>query len=218
METINAQIQDWIDYKGSGDKYRIEHDFDCKLTGGNLNADTLISLWLPLRYALNSCNTKRWKRYKGTSNLKKNDKFLKALMKDLPEFISNKELLNKLEKLFKLGRTHANVIILPYRRWNTIRGGKPYWDYFPHFLYDLLDTDDELFLTATRAWIKREHLEMFFDGEICKDNIKDLWGSGSTVSHNPANKKFDVKLLIDNYIDILEQRQKFFKRNCARSK
>lgn len=59
---------------------------------------------------------------------------------------------------------------------------------------------------------------MFFDGEICKDNIRDLWGLGSPVSHNPGDKKFDVKLLIDNYIDILEQRQKFFKRNCTRSK
>lgn len=88
MKTIEKHIQYWINYKGSGDEYRKERDLDCKHTGGNLNADTMISLWLPLRYALNSCNTKRWKRYKGTSNLKKNDKFLKALKKGSSTFYS----------------------------------------------------------------------------------------------------------------------------------
>ena len=59
METIKTHIQYWIDYKGDGDEYRRTHDLDCILTDGNLFADTLFSLWLPLRYVLNYCGTER---------------------------------------------------------------------------------------------------------------------------------------------------------------
>ena len=34
------------------DKFRSEHDLDCVLRNGNLHADTIFSLWLPLRFAL----------------------------------------------------------------------------------------------------------------------------------------------------------------------
>ena len=76
METIRTHIQYWIDYKGTSDEYRRAHDLDCILTDGNLNADTLISLWLPLRYVLNYCDTERWKRYRRIKGLKNNENFL----------------------------------------------------------------------------------------------------------------------------------------------
>ena len=87
-----------------------------------------------------------------------------------------------------------------------MRGGNPYWDYFPHFLYDLLNTEDEMFMSTMQAWIERENLQMFFDGEIVKDKIIDLCGLGNPWSHYPGNEQFDVQKLIDNYISILEQR------------
>ena len=210
METIKTHIQYWIDYKGSGDEYRKTHDLDCILTGGNLYADTLISLWLPLRYVLNYCGTAHWEKYRRTKNPKNNNEFLKVLKNNLQTFIPDDEMLSKLEKLFMLGRTRANVIILPYRRWNNIRGGDPYWEYFPHFLYDLMNTEDEHFLKAVQEWIMREHLQLFFDGEINKDRILDLCGMGKPWSHNPGDDKFNVHRLIDNYISILDQRNTFF--------
>ena len=207
METIKTHIQYWIDYNGNTDEYRRTHDLDCILTDGNLYADTLISLWLPLRYVLNYCDTEQWEQYRSIKYLKDNDDFLFKLKDNLKTFIPNDEMLSKLEELFKLGRTRANVIILPYRRWNKMRGGIPYWEYFPHFLYDLLNTDDEEFLETIRHWIGREQLQMFFAGEINKDKIIDLCGLGNPCSHNPRNKQFDVPKLIDNYIDILKQRE-----------
>lgn len=210
MENIKAQIQYWInyDYNKSGDEYRKTHDLDCILTDGNLYADTLFSLWLPLRYVLNYCGTAEWETYRKTKRLKKNKDFLDRLMKNLQTFIPDEKMLGKLETLFELGRTRANVIILPYRWWNGVRGGIPYFDYFPHFLYDILNTEDVKFLEATQEWIERENLQMFFKGEIKKDNILDLCGTGNPCSHDPRNKQFDVNKLIDNYIDILEQRKR----------
>ena len=145
-------------------------------------------------------------KYRRMKDLKNNDAFLNDLKNNLQMFIPDKGLLGKLEKLCKLGRTRANVIILPYRRWNNMRGGDPYWDYFPHFLYDLLNTEDEMFMSTMQAWIERENLQMFFDGEIVKDKIIDLCGLGKPWLHYPGDKQFDVQKLIDNYISILEQR------------
>lgn len=211
MDTIKTQIQYWIDYKGSGDEYRKSHDLDCMLTEGNLYADTLISLWLPLRYVLNFSGTNQWEKYRvGVKNIKNNDEFMYLLKENLSDFIPNEEILVKLEELFKLGRTRANVIILPYRRWNAMRGGDPYWEYVPHFLYDLLNTEDVCFLETVQGWIEREHLQMFFAGKIEKNSIRDLCGLGNPWLHDPGDKKFDVLMLIDNYISILKERGKYF--------
>lgn len=61
---ITQKIQSWIDYnrnkpkgnyaahKQEHDEYRKNNDLDCILTDGNLYADTIFSLWLPLRFVL----------------------------------------------------------------------------------------------------------------------------------------------------------------------
>lgn len=97
METIKTHIQYWIDYKGDGDEYRRTHDLDCILTDGNLFADTLFSLWLPLRYVLNYCGTAQWEKYRRMKDLKNNDAFLNDLKNNLQMFIPDMGLLGKLE-------------------------------------------------------------------------------------------------------------------------
>lgn len=87
---IKMQIEYWINYTGTGDAYRKKNDLDCILTNGNLFADTLFSLWLPLRYTLNYCGCERWKMWleKTPSNFKfkDSDKFMRDLLlcKDYP--------------------------------------------------------------------------------------------------------------------------------------
>ena len=219
MSNIVKHIQYWIDYNGTGDEYRKKHDLDCILTGENLYADTLISLWLPLRYILNRENTIQWNAYleyekqvlrPNKTYLKNYDIFMEDLKNNISVFIPNKELREKAEKLFELGRTRANVIILPYRKWNTVRGKAPYWEYMPHFLYDLLNTEDDYFLNTVRYWIKDQQLTMFFSNEevLIKENIKDLAGTGSVFKHNTTS--IDVDVLLDSYIDILTKRQRCF--------
>lgn len=217
MENFKKHIQYWRDYKGSGDNYRKDHDLDCILTNGNLYADTLISLWLPLRYILDKENTQIWEerlKYEKEKlrpqnrNLKSDNEFLDDLKNNFSKYIPNENMQKKVEELFKLGRTRANVIILPYRRWNNIRGFAPYWEYMPHFLYDLLKTDNESFLMTIQGWIKEQKLCMFFKDEnnLVKENIKDLCDSGDIFKHK--SDEINVNTLIDNYIDILKNRSK----------
>lgn len=213
-EPIKDEIQYWIDYTGKSDEYRKTHDRDCILTDGNLYADTLFSLWLPLRYTLNHCNNDRWveireKAYKKAIWVKDNNYYLQEFKNNLNKFLPEDSTVEKLAELFELGKTRANVIILPYRRWNNIKGNAPYWEYIPHFLFDLLNTDKEMFINTMKQWMKDEHLEMFFkDEEISLGSIRDLAGTGKVTSHKPAN--IDLDKLLQNYIDIIKVRQEFY--------
>ncbi len=64
MRAIKRKINSWICYEkarpktaysvypSAHDEFRRMNDLDCILTNGDLCADTIFSLWLPLRFAL----------------------------------------------------------------------------------------------------------------------------------------------------------------------
>lgn len=218
-EHIQEKVLDWIWYeehkpqtkyeedKISHDIFRQEHDLDCVLSNGNLSADTIFSLWLPLRFTLVSING--YKKLNEFGDLNNRYFFLKVLLKrNVMETLLPKgnESVKLLSRLFQLGQTKANVMILP-NRYLQVRGMAPYYDYMPYFLlecfvggnfHEVFGTDEKLI-----AWIIQEKLEDFFCGEICKQNIRDLAGTNNIKCGIPKN----IDLLLNNYIDILESRQ-----------
>ena len=212
-EPILNKLSYWRNYCGTGDEYRKTHDLDCILTDGNLLADTIFSLWLPLRYTLNFFDSPQWIKWKEfeadvlkkeRTSLKNHEPFLKDLESNIECFLPNHEITRQLIYLFYLGQKRCNIMILPYRSWNTKRGLFPYYDYLPHFLYDILNTDDT---TAIVEWIRREELTMFFiDKIIDKEHIIDLDGTGNVCRHFP--KQIILPTLLENYLHILEQREK----------
>lgn len=210
-KSIITKIEYWINYKGSGDEYRKTHDLDCILTGGNLYADTIISLWLPLRYTLNHFDCiewRAWKKYELDNDIRLKDcqEFLLDLATNIKIYLPYSQITKKLIELFEIGQTRANIMILPYRRWNNLRGCKPYFDYVPHFLYSLLDTSDEEFLLTVRKWVEREKLLPFFENEIVGlSQIKDLAGTGAVYNHRPVD--INLSLLLTNYLEILRKRE-----------
>ncbi|WP_282924013.1 hypothetical protein [Mediterraneibacter massiliensis] len=213
---IREKIRYWRKKTKAGDLYRQKTDLDCILTDGNLNADTIFSLWLPLRYVLNhfACASwEKWKEYEYEElkpkkvGLKEYPEFLNDLLANMEEYLPAEKLTALLSVLFDLGQQRCNVMILPYRAWNRRRGEAPYWEYLPHFLYDLLRTDSPIFLQAMSAWIRSEHLEMFFmDERLEKESLKDLAGTGMVWKHAPKN--IDLEKLLTNYIAILKERKK----------
>jgi hypothetical protein len=224
-QPIKQKIADWIWYDDGKptskylenpkehDEYRRWHDRDCVLTGGNLYADTMFSLWLPLRHTIARINTQDAIREVGDMNQKVD--FLRALNqgnnleKLLPEKLS---IVRTLSELFELGLGRENVFILTDRSLNTARGRRPYWDYMPHFLYELFEGGD----FANRfendkevvAWILSEHLEVLFeDAIIDREHIKDLSGGGDVhISLAPEGLEAQEQLL-QNYIHILKLRR-----------
>ena len=198
------------------DEWRRTRDLDCILVGGDLRADMLFSLWLPLRYALNYFDCPQWVAWKEKEyahkrkrrfELKRCPEFLNDLENNTSIFLPDGEdkIAKSLERLFELGQTRANVIILPERSWNRERGKSPYYDYMPHFLYDFLKQGSTTSSEAVENWIRDQHLDMFFEGgEIAAGALRDLARTGNVKSHKPGD--INVSLLLGNYCNILEQR------------
>lgn len=105
----------------------------------------------------------------------------------------------------------CNVMILKDRSMQR-RGDKPYYDYMPYFLSECFENGDFSFYFTggdeeLKEWIREENLEMFFKDRIEKEAIKDLAGTGNIKKGVPQ----DMNFLLDNYIAILEQRERLIK-------
>lgn len=224
-EPIITKLKEWIIYAENEpmvdyyenpevhEEYRKTHDRDCILTEGNLYADTIFSLWLPLRNTIVSLNEEQ--TIKEVGDIYDKISFVKALVKEdnLEKLLPVKyTIVNKLCKLFELGMERCNVMILPKRWLNTARGKKPYYDYMPLFLLESFPGG--AFASAWDgledylAWIRQEKLELFFNGEIKPENIKDLAGTGDIQKSFPQNGAIGMEHLIDSYIDILLERKR----------
>lgn len=225
---IIKQISFWYNYEKNApktkygedrdthDEYRKQNDLDCILCGGDLSADMIFSLWLPLRWVLVRLNGyEKINKIITTSREKPLNKplFCQKINSE-PELIEvlfpkQSESVVLLSKLFVLGQTRANVMLLKDRQLQK-RGSKPYYDYMPYFLYECFEggafswafsTDDVL-----KEWLAKEHLECFFSGETDKNNIKDLAETGNIKNGIPK----EVNCLLKSYIQILEERMNFY--------
>ncbi|SES92519.1 hypothetical protein SAMN02910413_1278 [Pseudobutyrivibrio sp. C4] len=222
-EPIKTKIAFWCDYDKNApkskyeddpqehDKYRSEHDLDCILNDGNLFADTIFSLWLPLRTILVRINS--YTKLNRVGNINNKISFLNKLMEvdNLNQYLprdDKRAIL--LSELFEIGQTKANTMILPNRKLQE-KGDEPVYDYMPHFLAECFQKgrfsyafkDDEAF----KRWINDQKLTMFFKDEIIDINhIKDLSGSKNVRCNIPPEGK--ETLMLENYIQILKERER----------
>lgn len=219
---IIQKISSWIEYEENKpktkydedaenhDKFRSELDLDCVLRNGNLHADTIFSLWLPLRFALvRLSGYDKIKEITGL-NLEQSVPFWKALISNgnLKKLLPIKnETTRLLSELFYYGQKIENTMLLP-ERWLQSRGGDPYYDYMPYFLYECFKGGNfhKAFGSDEKVceWIREENLECFFDGTVCKENIIDLAGTGNVKRGIPD----DLNYMLRSYISILQKREK----------
>lgn len=210
----HAPKSNYKEHSEEHDEYRRQHDRDCVLTGGNLYADTIFSLWLPLRHTIIRINDREAINTMGNINSKyvflreliKGDNLEKLLPAELP-------IVSKLSTLFALGLGRENVFILPERWLNSARGIK-YKDYVPKFLLECFpggefarcwkDKD------ALIKWVRKEHIECFFDGDIVPENLRDLSGAGDIDISLPPEGIGPMEKMLERYIEILQERKKYF--------
>ena len=208
----NAPITEYNYEKEKHDKYRSENDLDCILRNSNLNADSIFSLWLPLRFVLVTINGYRRLKRITRVKLNKSNEFLERLLVDrnLEKLLPlENETTHLLSELFVYGQQVENRMLFPEGcRLLQKRGKKPYYDYMPRFLYECFIGGD--FCSAFKNdeelidWIKKEDLISFFDGKISKDNIIDLAGTGNVKKVIPE----DLNGMLKKYISILQKREK----------
>lgn len=195
-------------------EYRSKFDLDCQHLKGDLNADMIFSLWLPLRYVLFSLNGKKMYKLTTDSFTKKNlTEIYSNLIRNIEEYLPyENELVIKLSKFYSLAMGRENVMRLPDRALNSKRGMGPYYDYIPYFLEQSFEGGDfsssfENNNIVFIEWIKKEKLELLFKENIVdKNNILDL--AGSNDLHSVVNKNnINVNCLLDSYINVLEKRK-----------
>lgn len=211
----NSPKSDYQTHAEEYDAFRAANDRDCILTDGNLYADTIFSLWLPLRNTITRINSRE--AVEKVGKIKSKYSFCKCLLdsnqldKLLPQ---DSSVVKTLRELFVLGLKRCNVMLLTDRRLNSKRGMAPYYDYIPRFLYELFPGGDfeDAFESEKELveWINREKLHMLFDGEICRENIRDLSGSGDLkVSLAPAGDDA-LEQMLRNYYTILKIRDMYY--------
>lgn len=229
---IRKKIEEWIWYddhepkssyrenREEHDSFRAGHDRDCVLTGGDLRADTLFSLWLPLRHTMERLNDRE--KIRSVGNISRKYDFLRELIKgdNLEKLLPAEEpAVQQLSLLFAYGLGRGNVFILPDRRLNCARARKPYWDYMPVFLLESFQggafadywNSPEDYL----QWIHREHLEMFFEGGISPDHIIDLSRSGDVRISLAPEGICPMEHMLNNYLYILMKREKIFRESAG---
>ena len=212
----NCPKNNYLEHKEEHDAFRAANDRDCILTEGNLNADTIFSLWLPMKHTIARLNSKE--AIEAVGNFRSKYNFCKSLLEgdNLSRLLpSNNDVVKELRELFVFGLKRCNVMILPERWLNSKRGMSPYYDYVPRFLYELFPGGDfaQVFSSEEELvrWIEREKLHMLFkDGIISRDKIIDLSGSGDIkVSIAPDGEKSQQQML-HNYYTMLQLRDMYY--------
>lgn len=223
---IIAQIDKWIKYslnepqcpyKGNEmihDIYRALNDTDCKLTGGNLLADTIFSAWYPLKMVLECLNDKKF--YKQDKYGCDPHHYLKEIQSNIDKLLpKEKKVVQKLYEFFSIANTRGNVMILPNRQMQS--RGINYLDQMPKTLYECFEGGkfSKYFGKdfTVKDWVVREHLELFFDGEIKKDRIKPILESES-IKPNEFYWLEDESAIIsmlENCILVIQKRNAIYK-------
>ncbi len=226
-EPIRKKVEEWLWYDENQpksnyfanveehDRFRRLHDRDCVLIGGELKADTLFSLWTPLRHTIVRLNDRE--TIQSVGDISKKFVFLREFIKGdnieklLPE---TESIVQKLSELFELGMGRENVFLLPERQLNCARARKPYYDYVPVMLLEAFPggvfsaywNSPEAYL----RWIDEEHMEVFFDGGVSPEHIRDLSGSGDIHDSLAPEGVVAMGRMLDSYIAVLKERRRYY--------
>lgn len=213
----------WLPLRGNEiyfDEYRRDNDLDCRLAGGDLRADTIFSLWIPLRYTLVVMNGLSWLQEE-FGEVKKRQTFLQKLLNyGLEDLLPCDEpLVQVLQELFVRGCGRENVMILLNRGLNDMRAQPPYLDYMPYFLRECFQGGKffQLFnrdMAVVRSWMMEQELQFFFqDGYLLPESLLDLARSGDITQGHPMMGKTpeigeaDLLAMLQQYNEILKQRR-----------
>lgn len=196
------------------EKWRKENDLDAVWLNGDLHADTIFSVWMPLKMCLQCLAGNRFSRkgirrtpYKTQEYY--DDIVINIMENDNPYLPRNDELVEELYQFAELASTRANVMRLPNRkmqvRWK-------YYDQMPKTLYECFESDTSVFSKhfesddAVKEWVKAEKLEMFFDGYTTRDNIKPLIDRMKSSEFQWLEEYEDILEMLKKYNEILRVR------------
>lgn len=208
-------IINFINYWMVSKKPRKDNDLDCIYLNGDLCADTIFSVWTPLKFVLDCLNPDE-KFYKKDRFGPDPHKFLKRIKNNVDTYLpKSEEVVKELYYFAKLAETRANVMKWPSQGINGTRYDK-YYDQMPPTLYNCFPKGDyysyfqnEIMLSH---WITRENLQMFFyNNAISRKTIKPLIASMKPDERRWLTDKSEILEMLQTMNLILEERLLFFK-------
>ncbi|MFD0672216.1 hypothetical protein [Cohnella sp. GCM10027633] len=162
------------------DDWRRENELDVVWLRGDphdLHADTIFSLWMPLKMCLQCVAGDVFIRKGNRGIPAKTQEHYDDIIANINSYLPRADpLVKELYRFAELASTRANVMRLPKRRMQS--RGVYYFDQMPRTLHECFEggrfspyfTNDD----GVRDWVTSEKLCMFFAGEITQVNIKPL--------------------------------------------
>ncbi|RTR28112.1 hypothetical protein EKG37_17565 [Robertmurraya yapensis] len=198
------------------DKWRKKYDLDVIWLEGDLNADTIFSLWMPLKMCLQCLNPDIFEKSGPMRKPLKNQYWFKKIIEEIDTYLPpSDDLVKELYKFAELASTKANVMRLPARRMQ-VRGIK-YFDQMPKTLYECFKdgnftkyfnyNDEEVM-----EWIKEEKLKVFFEGNtISNHTIKPLIGNLHPSQCKWLKEKENILQMLKTFNEVLTYRSRLIK-------
>ena len=214
------------------DQWGSLNDMDCIYYNGNLNADTLMSAWTPIKWVAEFLNKEygmkfyKYDRYAQNQNNSLNPYHcLRKLGDDPYAYIPEKHPLTiKLNHFLELAELPCNYILLPARDMNSERycmkrAENKIWlyDMVPATLYNIfekdklgkyfLGIDGEVDEEKIKDWVLENHLEMGFKGEvIAKENVIPLIVGLKASETKWLSEEDEILGALDYMINLLEKK------------
>lgn len=209
-------INYWMD---SYEKPRAENDIDCLYFAGDLRADTIFSVWTPLKFVLDNLNPHE-RFYKTNRYDNQNPhKFLLKIKADIDRFLpKDNKMVQELYRFAELAEKRVNYIKWPKQGINGQRYDDDF-DQIPPALYKCFpDSPDNKYCSYFNndeiellKWIRDEKLEpLFKNGSVKKENIKPLISIMKPYESKWLKDENEILEMLQNYNSILEERLKHF--------
>lgn len=195
-----------IKYYEATDEWRKKYDLDVIHLKGDLNADTIFSIWMPLKMCLQISNTYPYSDHGNNEKPYKSYPYIPNIIKNIDTYLP----YNKWKDLYEfvsIALTEANVMKLHNRKMQ-IRGEK-FCDQMPKTLYECFEGGifNEYFKDGkVDEWIRNANLSMFFEGKISRENIKPLIPRMKASEFEWLKNRQEIEQMLKNYCEILKMR------------
>lgn len=192
-------------YHETYNQWRKEYDLDVIHLNGDLLADIIFSIWMPLKMCLQISNTYPYSEHGNNEKPYKSYPYIPNIIKNIDTYLPYDDW-EELYKFVSIALTKANVMKLPERK---MQNRVKFYDQMPKTLYECFEGGElnSCFKNIqVEEWIKKQNLTMFFENNISRENIKPLISRMKASEFEWLKNKADVIEMLKNYNEILEVR------------
>ncbi|SHN33628.1 hypothetical protein [Gracilibacillus kekensis] len=185
--------------------WRKRYDLDVIHLNGNLNADTIFSIWMPLKMCLQNSGGYPYSEYGISEKPNKSYPYIPNIIKNIDTYLPYNEW-EELYKFVSIALTEVNVMRLPDTKMQK-RG--EFYDQMPKTLYECYGKGKfaKCFQDIqVKEWVRDQNLTMFFENKISRENIKPLISRMNASDFEWLKNREEIKEMLTNYCMILEMR------------